>query len=338
MDLKKIDFTKPATIFKIVGLAIAAVLVLVFAYTMIGSSFKTLLNESQYSMGGVSSESAIYNKNSTAYDEMSGYDLSVRNIAPGAPSTTVGDTAEEYEVKEYNISVETRKLEDDCAAVADLKARADVIFEQSNFGDTICSFVFKVKKTAAAEVLEKINAMDPKEVNEYNFTIQNQVEDFTSRVEILQKKLDAIDETLDKAIGAYNEVTDLATRVSDVASLAKVIDSKINLIERLTDQRLAVSAELETISRLKAEQLDRVEYTNFSVTIYENKFFDGEALKDSWKAAVKNFVVSVNKAVQNISINLVGILFIILQILIYGFILLIVAKFTWKAIKYIWKK
>ena len=346
MDLKKIDFTRPSTILKLIGLALAAIIVAVFAILLISYSIKSVTTEN-YSMGGLSSSSEFGIESvgeSTGMSKDSAYDLSVRNVqsnqpvAPGETTTVAGNTAEQFEVTSYNVTLETRKLDNDCAKVAALKEREDVIFERSNFSDHYCSFVFKVEKSKAAGVLDELKAMEPKELTENNYTIKKQVEDFTSREEVLKQKLAAIDETLDKAIGAYNQVTDLATKVSDVASLAKVIDSKINLIERLTEQRLTISTQLESLSRAKAEQLDRLEYTYFNVGVKENKFIDGQALKDSWKAAIKNFVSNVNKAAQNISIKLLAVLLVIFEVLIYGFIILFVAKYAWKLAKYIWKK
>ncbi len=71
---------------------------------------------------------------------------------------------------------------------------------------------------------------------------------------------------------------------------------------------------MERINRSKAEQLDRLEYTYFNVRVVENKFIDGQNLKESWKVAVKSFVRDINTVAQDITINLVSLLFLILQL------------------------
>ena len=88
----------------------------------------------------------------------------------------------------------------------------------------------------------------------------------------------------------------------------------------------------------KADQLDRLEYAYFRVDIVENKFIDGQSLKDSWKAAIKEFVRDINGVAQDITINLVAFLFFALQYAVYFFILLVIVKYGWQSIKHIWKK
>lgn len=333
---------KTSTILKIAGLAIVGIIVVMFAFSMIGASLKSLTGN-QTSSG--------LSKGMPAYDSVTqesaglSMGLSVRNVAsspskivPPSPDVTTGDNAEEFEVTEYNANIETRHLDKTCAKVAGLKAKDYVIFESAGEYDQGCNYVFKVKKANVAEILAVIKEMDPKDLAENTYTIKALVEDFTSEIEILQKKLSSIDETMKKAVAAYDEVGALATRIQNVETLTKIINNKIDIIERLTQERININSQLETIARAKAEQLDRLEYTYFRINIIENKFIDGENLADSWKAAVKEFVRNINQVIQDITVNLIAFLFVMLQYAIYLLILLVVVKYGWKLIKYIWKK
>jgi hypothetical protein len=225
-----------------------------------------------------------------------------------------------------------------CAEITALKELDYVIFESANEYDKGCNYTFKVAHSNVEEILGVIEALDPNELSESTYTIKRQLDDFTSETEILERKLASINETLESAINAYDEITLLATRTQNAEALAKIIDSKLNIIERLTQERINTTAQLERLLRAKAEQLDRLEYTYFHVNVYENKFVDGEYLKDSWQAAVKNFVRDVNRAVQDVTINLLALLFVLAQYILYFFILLISGKYLWRAVKYIWKK
>jgi len=333
---------KTSTILKIAGLAIVAIIVVVFAFSLIGTSLKSL--------SGNQTSTRLF-KGMPAYDsamtESAGVSmgLSARNVA-SAPSPimppnqngTTGDNAEEFEVTEYNANIETRQLDQTCAQVAGLKGKDYVIFESASEYDHGCNYVFKVKKANVAEILTVIKEMDPKDLAENTFTIKALVEDFTSEIQILQKKLASVDETLKKAVSAYDEVATLATKIQNVETLTKIINNKIDIIERLTQERININSQLEMIARAKAQQLDRLEYTYFRVNILEDKFIDGENLADSWKAAVKEFVTNINKVIQDITVNLIAFLFVMLQYIIYLFILLFVVKYGWKLIKYIWKR
>ena len=335
---------------KIAGLAIVAIVVIALAIRLIGSSFSSLFTRSNTNswtnrMALVDDSDIGYGTSGEmAYDKAAaGVGLSLRNVASSPsiapmPGNTTGDNAEEYEVKEYNVMVETRHLDNTCQTVADLKARPEVIFESAAQYEHNCRYTFKVKNDSVAEILKIIEALDPKELNANTYTIKRLIEDYTNQTEILEKKMNSIDETLANAVSAYDNIMKLANRVQDVESLAKIIESKLNIIERLTQERLNVSTQLEQLARAKAEQLDRLDYTYFYVNIIENKFIDWQNLKDSWKAAIKSFIGEVNEVLQDITINLAAGLLLVLKYILYLLIILLIAKYGWKAGKQIWNK
>ncbi|MFH0856342.1 MAG: hypothetical protein V1860_00390 [bacterium] len=319
-------------------------------FKIIGSSFnsisfknvKTLtgqnvLPEDDYSYG-VKMDSAY---SSEAAGEAG---LSLRNAAssksimPPISEGTTGDNAEEFEVTEYNASIETRNLEDTCWKIEGMKAKDYVIFENANKYKNGCNYRFKVRKDNRDEVLAIIKEMEPKELAENIYTIKKLVDDYTSEEEILKKKLLSVEETLNAAINSYDEIKKVAEQKQDAETLAKIIDSKIRLIEQLAQERININSQLDRILRAKAEQLDRMEYTVFNVNVFENKFVNGDDLKDSWKLAVKEFVFDINKAVQGITINLIKFIILAVQYIIYIFIIIIAVKYLWKAAKYVWNK
>jgi len=266
--------------------------------------------------------------------------LSTRNvIAPVPPATGggAGNRAEEFEVKQYYATIETRAKAETCSTIASWKAKSYVIFESANESDRSCDYTFKVEKAHAEEVLAQVKALNPKDLSQNVQSIKRQVDDFTSEVDILMKKQASIEKTLDDAVRAYDEITALATRTQDAGSLARIIESKIQIIERLTQERINVNEQLDRLARAKAEQLDRLEYTYFQLSVYENKFVDGENLKDSWKAAVREFVQDLNRIAQDLTVGLVALFFFAIQWLIYFFIVLVIVKYVWKFAKAIWK-
>ena len=73
------------------------------------------------------------------------------------------------------------------------------------------------------------------------------------------------------------------------------------------------------------------------LSVYEDKFVEGENLKDSWKAAVREVVQDVNRIAQDLTVGLVALFFFAIQWLIYFFIVLVIVKYVWKFTKAIWK-
>ncbi|MEA1962899.1 MAG: hypothetical protein U9M94_01520 [Patescibacteria group bacterium] len=330
---------KFSQILKIGGLAILGIIVLVFLFRVVGSSFSSL------SRATLNSPKAGFDKGMpfgveslrSNADYAVSPQISARNIAQTQQQkSSTGNTAEDYEITEYNSTIETRNLKNTCAQVSMLKAKSYVIFENSNQYDTGCNFYFKVEKNYQEEILGVIKALNPKTLTENTRSIKNAIDDYTQEEDILKKKKMTIENTLNDAINSYDEISRVATQARDAESLAKIIDSKIRIIERLSQERINISVQLDRISRSKAEQLDRLSYTYFNIRIYENKYVNIDDLKDSWKAAIKKFVRDINKIIQDVSINLLAVILMILQYALYILILIITAKYGWKIAKNIW--
>ena len=348
MDFLKKFNLKPEELLKKAAIVFVVFIVIAFVLSLVGTSLGPLWSGNRVisispTMGVSQSYDSVVYSGKEAYGESYGgspAELSIRNAMPiyPMPGGTTGNTAEKFEVTDYSVFIETRDKKDTCAELLSMKSLEYVIFENANESSTNCSYTFKVEHTHLEEVLAKVKALDPKEISENSYTIQQQVSDFTSQIEILQKKKTSIDETLKNALRSYDEITAIATRNQDTASLAKIIDSKIQLIERLTQESININQQLEYFTRSKAEQLDRLDYTYFHVSVYENKYIDGEVLKDSWKMAIKNFVSTINRALQDATVNVLALFFILVPYIIYFFILLVVGKYVFRAARYIWNK
>lgn len=242
---------------------------------------------------------------------------------------TPGDTAEAFEVKEYNVRIETRNLDRDCGVVRALRERDDVIFENTSEYERGCAYAFKVRRGSVEDVLGVIASLDPRELSENAYTIKREIDDFTSEVQILENKLASLDATLKDAATSYGNITALATSRGDVESLAKIIESKLIILERLTSSKIETVNQLERVNRAKAEALDRLEYTHMTVSVYETVFADIENIKDSWKSTVREFVLEANSLAQDVSVGLVVLILTLAKFALYFFVLLFVAKFGW---------
>ncbi|HMO77829.1 MAG TPA: hypothetical protein PKA42_00780 [Candidatus Paceibacterota bacterium] len=268
--------------------------------------------------------------------------LSERNISGGLmppmdPTYTPGADTEDYEVKNYSISFESRNKAKECVAIRDLLKRDDVVFENTNEYDSGCSYSFKVKKESVEAVLYLLDSLNPKEVNENAYTIKREVTDYTSEIEILEKKLAAITTTLTESLATYDSLIARATAQGNVSSLAQLTDSKLNLLERLTMSQIEINAQLERINRSKAEALDRLAYTQFYVSVYENKFINGKEIGNSWTAAVQKLFRDMNNFAQEVSLGFVALLFMIVKYALYGVVILFVVRFGFNFAKKVWQ-
>lgn len=342
--LKNFDWSAKS-IAKAIGVVLLGIVALAIAVALISFSFKTIFGSGSFQslsrsmgVGGmVPTMEMAMDSNGSYYDEDVAKMVSSNLAIAPEPGYSTGTDAEDYEVTTYNGSIRTRKLEKTCGTIEALKAKDYVIFENSDKNEDYCYYQFKVNNENAAEIVKVIEDLDPETLNINVQSIKNVVEDVESELDILKKKLASIEETLVNAQDAYDEISQLATRQQDAETLATVIDSKLNLIERLTTQKLQVKTQIDRYNKSMADQLDRLNFTFFNVSVYKDLIFDWKNIRDSWKYEAKQVVNNVNEVIQGISIGLITFLTRIAQGILYLFIGVFLLKFVWIGIKKIWK-
>lgn len=339
---------------KVVSVVILGIVALMFIVWLLGFvarsvSFNTGI-PAPFSMPGVTFGVADYDAVSfgkgggvsVSMPSVGMAELSARNVMgmPVPPQYyygTVGDDAEEFEATDYSGYFETGNLERLCGSIEDLKSESYVVFENASKNDKTCDYTFKVEKARVEGVLSILESLDPKYLTENTRTIKPTLDDFTGAQEILTKKLEAIEETLEEAQTSYDQLRVLATSARDAESLAKVIESKINLIERLTMERLSLRSELDRLARDKALQVDKLEYVYFSLSVFEKRIVDLEAIKDSWISELQRFAREINQLLQSLTLGVLTLILYVALAAVYVVILVLIAKYGWRLVKHLWR-
>ena len=258
-------------------------------------------------------------------------------MPPTEPGYASGNS-EAFEITAYSASIDSNDIKSDCEVILALKAKDEIIFEQNNVGDNNCYFSFKVKKESVGEVLETLKSLDPTHLEESVFTIKRTVDDYTSEIDILKKQLASLDATYTETIASYTNLADMATRDGDVENLTTIIREKLNMSQSLTQSRLQIASELERYERSKADALDRLVYTQFTISITKRVFIDGEAIKDSWQYSIESMVREVNRLLQDVTVGLITFILEVLKFILYALIILLVARFGWTYVRGMWTK
>ncbi|NBD74413.1 hypothetical protein GVX82_05230 [Patescibacteria group bacterium] len=333
---------KTLPVWRVAVLGAIALLAVVIVAALLSALLSTL-------RGGATTQEVGYQSATPGYGGGGGYGGSVESLAPATSARTsapspyppeddysAGANAEAFEVRSYDVYVETRAFTRTCEAVAALKPRPEVIFERAAQGESRCSFRFKVELDAADGVLAELAALDPKRLSQSTDSIKQEVDDFLSRIDILTQNLAAVEAVLQEAQEDYDELSALATSEGDTETLATSIERKLALLDELRQRRERVRAELDRLNRTKAEQLDRLSYALFRVEVAEFQLVDREALADSWKRELQQFARTFNDFLQSFTL---GFLTSVLWLLLIGLYLLLgvgVVKLGWRIVKRIW--
>lgn len=316
--------------------------VVVAVSSFVNGTFEDTLSSPGAPVPGSNGFSSYDMDTDEVYSEKLGSTVSTRSTSPTVPQygMTVGGDAEAYESLSYNVKYKKPDHTATCATIASWKPLGHVVFEYVETGDNFCTYRFKVERTQAEVIVNELTALTPEDMTVSTESVKKQVMEYDSQLDILLRKEEVLQNMLDEAERSYDALTQLATQVEDVESLTKILNSKLSTIERLTNERIMLSQQIDSLARRSAELQDKIEYVRFDVHVAKYKVLDGAVIKNSWEYALRQFVLEFNSAVQKLSIGLLLTLVSFLLIVIYGFIfgglLLVVVKVAWRNGKRVW--
>ena len=341
-------FSRRGAVLKTIGIVLAVIILLPILLVVLQFSARTV-NEMTYSLqkqampsrGG--SMMDVDGGWGAAMDESASYGMAP-SIAPTpmpgewqGSTVTLPGTEEDYEIRSYDVQYRSGDIERTCGEIEALRSRTVVIFERQSTHRTSCSYTFKVERASAEEILAVLEAMDPYQLSAQTQSIKRTLEHQMSEIVIQQDKLAAIEKALSEAQQSYDEIQRVATSARDTESLTRIIENKLNLIDRLTREQLNVKQRLDQLAAAQAEQRERLEYVFFQVSVMEYKVADLQQMKDQWFAAAREFVDTLNRTLQGLSLTLLIVLVKIIQYGIYILLGVFVAKYGWRLIVKIWK-
>lgn len=334
---------------RVLLVAVIGIVILTIVFSLLSATYRSVTSgfgvtkqsypSSAPGMPAVGGYGGAYNSGGDdGYAEEMAYDMAARSIAPTPyPEYATGD-AEGFEIKEYSGSIKTRNLDRVCGLLEQLKPYEYVVFEEASHGKYNCYYRFKVENDYAADILSQIEALNPEELNARTSSIKRRVDNYTNELEILMNDLAATEVALQDAQTSYDELQVLATNAQDIETLSTIIDNKVRLINQLTQKRLQTKQQIDRLEKAKEDQLDRLKYTFFSISVYEFELVDGKAILDSWEHALKQFVTEFNRTLQEATVGLAGNLIKLVLLALYFVIGLFVVKYGWRYTKAFWKK
>jgi hypothetical protein len=252
-----------------------------------------------------------------------------------------GADAEDYERRDYSVHYQTRKFEETCTAVSDLKSLEYVVFDNSNKSKDWCNYTFRVDVEYEEDVIEILQTLNPRNFNINTSTLERSIEYSESELAMQERRLESTTQTLNQAESAFNNLIAQATREGDTATLSEVINNKISTIDRLTQQLLNTQERIDRLSKGLGETEEQIEYARFNVSVSKIVFVDGERIADEWKQRVQEVFAKINETALALTLGLVAFVLAAVKLIIFGALLVLLAtafaKVAWVVVKRIWK-
>jgi len=277
--------------------------------------------------------------------KMATREMAMDMVEPGMPLPPYGDEggedAEDYEKRNYNASYQTRKFEETCTAISDLKPLEYVVFNNSNKGERWCNYNFRVDVEHEDEIVQKLKALDPRDFSIDTSTIERSIEYSDSELVMLERRKVSTTETLTQAEKAFNDLIAQATRSGDTATLSEVINNKISTVDRLNQQLLNTQDRIDRLTKGRGEQIEQIEYAHFYVSVEKVMLLDTENFADVWKQRVQEMFSNANATLLALTVGLVSFVLAAIEFIVFAAIavigITIFAKLMWTVVRRIWK-
>ncbi len=334
------------SIAKIAGLVSGGIIAFAIAIAVLGVAWRSAFGGDYNRHGGIFAEPMMAMQGLAGdLDEFVGYgggmieSISARSMKMSPPailSSTVNEDTEKYEKVSYNASIERYKIESVCDKVEALKPLDYVVFKSASRNNKYCSYRFGVESDREEDVADIVRGLSPKNFDVNIDTREPAVSGNAFESEILEKRLESIQSSLAQAERAYDSAITLATSKGNVEGLSTLITGKLNLVERLSNQRRQVAQQLARLQRTGQQTVSETEYAHFVVSISKKQIVDMEGIASSWRYNLDKFVSSLNTTLQKLTFGLVSFALSVVQLLAYIFVVFAFARFAWTLAKRLW--
>lgn len=349
LRVKERFFGLPA--YKQVLLSLAVLVLIAFVLTIVRTTFYNMMG----GMTATDSSDGYYPSWSSTPEggvfpspQASMYSTKSREMVPADSDSTypfsnqgggIGTYNEaEYDAIAYHATIKKGNIVPVCDTIESWKMQRDVVFESMARNEDACSYSFKVPHALHQNTLANITQFDPEDVSADIETTKKQAVQYSGELAILLQKQEILETTLHEATVTFEELMATARSIGDVDALSKTIDKKLTYLKQLSDERITLASQIQYKERQMSELRDRVDFVHFTVYVQRYEIVDGGAIKDYWVYAMQNFIQSLNRSLQDMTLGLVLGLLTIAKIIVYLAILLVLLKYGWRSVRTFWRQ
>jgi len=231
-----------------------------------------------------------------------------------------------FEIKHYEIEYVSSDTEQLQKKIKTLKDKEFVLFDKYSESKRSSQYTLKVKREKSQEVLMFLEGLSPDQVHLDVENIKKSIDSSIDQEKLLNDKLKKVEAILTDATESYSTLLTLAKEKNDIDALTKLVDLKINTLNRLSSERNTLLSQIQAIKKSKEELFDDLNYVIFTITINEFLYFDTESLKESWRYDLKALIDNFNSLGQNLTTTLLSFAIKLLEFFIYFVLMLFILK------------
>tara|TARA_B100000508_G_scaffold140815_1_gene143609 strand:- start:6549 stop:7562 length:1014 start_codon:yes stop_codon:yes gene_type:complete len=245
---------------------------------------------------------------------------------------------EAYETASYNVTAKTRQFDNFCATLGSLKARADVDFKNLNSSTNYCNATFYTDEENAPSVLATLQQHAGVEVTHNVTSVTRHRQQIQSQTDIIRQQLASVSKSLAIAETEFDEIAAFAREQNDAETLSGAIREKLNLVDTLTQRKISLTSQLDSIYQQAADLEERMNVVEFHVSASRlTPIIAGESER-KWEQAWDELSDTLTDTLIGPTAFFGVFLLWVVRVTIYILVLLLVLRGLWKFVQFVWKK
>jgi len=269
--------------------------------------------------------------------ELAGSPESLMVPTPTGP-TGYTSNLEAYEITSYAVNARTRTFDPLCDALQTLKADEAIDFKSLNRSTNNCRATFYVDEPQVASVLDTLSGFEGVEINRSTESVTRHREQIQSRTGILRQQLASVERSLFIAENDFDEIAAFARQANDAQTLASAIREKLNLIDTLTQRKISLTSQIDTLLQQAADLEEQLNVVQFTVNINRSNPLYPNKTSRQWEQAW----AELNQQFTNTLIGLTAVFGIFLlwtvRVGLYALVGIVVIRGLYKFARLVWKK
>ncbi len=244
---------------------------------------------------------------------------------------------EAYETTDYRVHARTRDFDAACSLLHELKADEAIHFRSLSEHLNRCSAVFFVDEERADAVRDRLVRIDGASVERSTESVTRMRENIINQVDVLRQQLAHTEATLADVTEQYATITDLAYSEGEPATLNRTVQAQFEILDNLNQRRLRQSNQLKNLLQQSTDLEERIGKTMFDVSLNRSNPIEPGKYAQQWERALEDLQDRFIATLIGFTAYLGIFLLWGAQIVLYGLIVLFVARFLWKVARVVWK-
>jgi len=245
---------------------------------------------------------------------------------------------EAYEISSYAVTARTRTFDPLCDTIEILKADDTIDFKSLTRSTNNCRATFYVDEPQVGGVLTTLTSFNGVEVTRDTQSVTRHREQLQSRTGILRQQLASVERSLTIAETDFDEIAAFAREANDAKTLASAIREKLNLIDTLTQRKISLTSQIDSLLQQAADLEEQLNVVQFTVNISRsNPIFPNEKSRQ-WEQAWDNLDEQFTDTLIGLTAFFGIFLLWTVRIALYALVAIVVVRGLWKFARLVWRK